>query len=114
VGAGFPLFSRQMFNNLGIQWAGTLLGCLAAAMVPIPVCFYIFGKRLRQKSKFAPTMKSKPIPAEDSESEDSPHDDTHFVALHASRSHAFDESEITVPVNGNGMTAQSDAEKKAD
>ncbi|KAF7714660.1 MFS-type transporter [Penicillium ucsense] len=54
VAAGFPLFSRQMFNNLGIQWASTLLGCLAAILVPIPVGFYFFGKRLRMKSKFAP------------------------------------------------------------
>ncbi|EPS32704.1 Major facilitator superfamily multidrug transporter FLU1 [Penicillium oxalicum] len=54
VAAGFPLFSRQMFQNLGIQWASTLLGCLAAVLVPIPVGFYFFGKRLRMKSKFAP------------------------------------------------------------
>lgn len=43
-----------MFQNLGIQWASTLLGCLAAVLVPIPVGFYFFGKRLRMKSKFAP------------------------------------------------------------
>lgn len=66
VAAGFPLFSRQMFNNLGIQWAGTLLGCLATAMVPIPICFYLFGKKLRAKSKFSPTMMVKPPPMDDS------------------------------------------------
>ncbi|OJJ96396.1 hypothetical protein ASPACDRAFT_81568 [Aspergillus aculeatus ATCC 16872] len=54
VAASFPLFSRQMFNNMGIQWASTLLGCLAAILVPIPVGFYFFGRRLRMKSKFAP------------------------------------------------------------
>ena len=100
-----------MFNNLGIQWAGTLLGCLAAAMVPIPICFYLFGKKLRQKSKFAPTMKPKPPPADDSESEE--HDDNqhHFVALHASRDHALDEKEETLPTsNGNGVGV--DMEKK--
>ncbi|KAJ5546097.1 MFS general substrate transporter [Penicillium frequentans] len=36
------------------MWASTLLGCLAAVLVPIPICFYFFGKRLRMKSKFAP------------------------------------------------------------
>lgn len=66
VAAGFPLFSRQMFNNLKIQWAGTLLGCLATAMVPIPVCFYLFGKKLRARSKFNPTMMLKPPPVDDS------------------------------------------------
>ncbi|OJJ56725.1 hypothetical protein ASPSYDRAFT_1152617 [Aspergillus sydowii CBS 593.65] len=54
VGAGFPLFSRQMFQNLGVQWAGTLLGCLAAIMIPIPLGFIMWGPALRRKSKFAP------------------------------------------------------------
>ncbi|KAJ5425811.1 MFS general substrate transporter [Penicillium sp. CMV-2018d] len=57
VAAGFPLFSRQMFANMGIQWAGTLLGCLAAALVPIPIIFLIYGRRLRAKSQFAPMME---------------------------------------------------------
>jgi DHA1 family multidrug resistance protein-like MFS transporter len=54
VAASFPLFSRQMFQGMGIQWASTLLGCVAAVLVPIPIGFYFFGKRLRMKSKFAP------------------------------------------------------------
>lgn len=64
VGAVFPLFTRQMFNNLGIQWAGTLLGCIAVVMIPIPLMFYLFGGRLRQKSKLAPVMDLLP-PVED-------------------------------------------------
>ncbi|KAK9319126.1 major facilitator superfamily domain-containing protein [Lipomyces orientalis] len=52
IGAGFPLFARQMFDNLGIEWAGTLLGCLAAIMVPIPLVFRFWGPSLRKKSKF--------------------------------------------------------------
>ncbi|GKZ16853.1 hypothetical protein AbraIFM66951_006344 [Aspergillus brasiliensis] len=56
VAAGFPLFSRQMFTNMGIQWAGTLLGCLAAALVPIPLVFLLYGKRLRLRSQFAPVL----------------------------------------------------------
>ncbi|PYH89612.1 MFS general substrate transporter [Aspergillus ellipticus CBS 707.79] len=59
VGAVFPLFTRQMFNNLGIQWAGTLLGCIAVVMIPIPVLFYLYGKRLRRKSKLAPVMEAE-------------------------------------------------------
>lgn len=54
VAAAFPLFSRQMFEGMGIQYASTLLGCVAAVLVPIPIGFYFFGKRLRMKSKFAP------------------------------------------------------------
>ena len=51
VAAGFPLFSRQMFQNMGVQWAGTLLGCLAAVMIPIPIIFRAYGPLLRGKSK---------------------------------------------------------------
>lgn len=40
-----------MFNNLEIQWAGTLLGCLAAIMIPIPVVFYLYGHKIRALSK---------------------------------------------------------------
>ncbi|KAL4867172.1 hypothetical protein BDV12DRAFT_210058 [Aspergillus spectabilis] len=54
VGACFPLFSRQLFVNLGVQWAGTLLGCLSAIMIPIPLAFIAYGPRLREKSRFAP------------------------------------------------------------
>ncbi|KAB8071422.1 major facilitator superfamily domain-containing protein [Aspergillus leporis] len=54
VAASFPLFSRQMFANMGIQWASTLLGCVSAVLVPIPVLFLMYGKQLRKKSHFAP------------------------------------------------------------
>ncbi|KAK3683747.1 major facilitator superfamily domain-containing protein [Podospora appendiculata] len=55
AGAGFPLFSSYMFEGMGIQWASTLLGCVAAALVPIPVLFYLYGHKLRERSSFAPT-----------------------------------------------------------
>ncbi|KAI1644887.1 MFS general substrate transporter [Daldinia loculata] len=55
-GAGFPLFATYMFNGLGIQWAATLLGCVAALLVPIPVMFYLYGHKIRAKSKFAPSL----------------------------------------------------------
>ncbi|KAJ5528821.1 hypothetical protein N7527_002214 [Penicillium freii] len=57
VGAAFPLFSKQMFQNLGVQWAGTLLGCLALIMIPIPLVFIKWGPALRKKSKFAPIFE---------------------------------------------------------
>ncbi|KAK1139242.1 hypothetical protein N8T08_001172 [Aspergillus melleus] len=53
VGCAFPLFSRQMMENLGVQWAGTMLGCIAAVMIPIPVVFKAYGPWLRAKSKLA-------------------------------------------------------------
>lgn len=53
-GGVFPLFATFMFEGMGIQWASTLLGCVAVVLVPMPVVFYVFGKRIRAKSKFAP------------------------------------------------------------
>ncbi|QSZ32980.1 hypothetical protein DSL72_002564 [Monilinia vaccinii-corymbosi] len=56
AGAGFPLFAQYMFKALGINWAGTLLGCVAFVLVPIPVGFYVYGARIRGESKFAPSF----------------------------------------------------------
>ena len=53
-GAVFPLFARYMFDGMGIQWAATLLGCVALVLAPMPVLFLLYGKRIRGKSKFAP------------------------------------------------------------
>ena len=65
AGAVFPLFSMYMFSALGVNWAGTLLGCVALILVPIPVVFWKFGAKIRQRSKFAPTAKPVPPPVED-------------------------------------------------
>ncbi|KAL1634727.1 hypothetical protein SLS56_002129 [Neofusicoccum ribis] len=54
-GAGFPLFATYMFNGMGVQWAGTLLGCVAAVLVPVPILFYLKGAKIRERSAFAPT-----------------------------------------------------------
>ena len=48
------MLACPQFNALGINWAGTLLGCVAVVMAPIAVIFYIYGPRIRKKSKFAP------------------------------------------------------------
>ncbi|KAK5129381.1 hypothetical protein LTR08_003541 [Meristemomyces frigidus] len=53
-GSVFPLFATYMFEGMGIQWACTLLGCVAALFIPMPFLFYYKGKSIRAKSKFAP------------------------------------------------------------
>jgi MFS family permease len=50
-GGTLPLAGPAMYRNLTPQWAGTLLGLLEAAMIPIPVIFYKYGERIRAKSK---------------------------------------------------------------
>ncbi|KAL8836669.1 MAG: hypothetical protein Q9176_006183 [Flavoplaca citrina] len=60
-GAAFPLFATYMFNGLGVQWAGSLLGFVALALIPIPVIFWKYGARIRARSTFAPiTPKNAP------------------------------------------------------
>lgn len=57
AGAVFPLFAQYMFASLKVNYAGTLLGCVALVLVPIPVAFWKYGHKLRARSKFAPTPK---------------------------------------------------------
>lgn len=52
-GAAFPLFSRQLFVNLKVKWAATLVGCLAAILIPVPLFFYYKGESMRARSKFS-------------------------------------------------------------
>lgn len=56
VGGAFPLFSTQMYHKLGVDWASSLLGFITIAMIPIPVVFFIYGKRIRAMSKYSPTL----------------------------------------------------------
>jgi MFS family permease len=51
--AAFPLFGLQLYNKLGFQWASSLLAFLMLAMAPFPYIFFLYGRRLRQKSRFA-------------------------------------------------------------
>jgi hypothetical protein len=47
-----------MFNKLGVDWAGSLLGFLAVAFLPIPFLFYKYGERLRKHSSYAVSQYS--------------------------------------------------------
>lgn len=87
-GAAFPLFARQMFDGMGIQWAGTLLGCVAVVLAPIPFIFYKYGAKIRQRSAYAPTapppgLARAPSTSGDDEKEDS--NDTALAAVVARR-----------------------------
>lgn len=44
-----------MYTSLGVAWATSLLGFLCVAFVPVPILFYFYGARIRQKSRFTPT-----------------------------------------------------------
>ncbi|GFZ43771.1 Uncharacterized MFS-type transporter [Saitozyma sp. JCM 24511] len=50
-GAALPLVAQPLFDNLGVNWACTLLGCIAVLLGITPYLFYHFGPRLRKRSK---------------------------------------------------------------
>ncbi|OJD38763.1 mfs multidrug transporter [Diplodia corticola] len=52
-GAAFPLFTKQMYANLGIHWASTVPAFLALACLPFPFLFYKYGGSIRMKCKYA-------------------------------------------------------------
>lgn len=83
-GAAFPLFATQMYTALTARWASTLIGCIAIIMIPIPFILKKFvhlllwlsvflliysiryGAKLREKSKHAPSLPTKPKVVEES------------------------------------------------
>ncbi|KAJ5488656.1 Citrinin biosynthesis cluster MFS transporter mrr1 [Penicillium diatomitis] len=54
LGGAFPLFATQMYTNLGVDWASSVLGFITIAMIPIPILFFFYGARIRAMSRFTP------------------------------------------------------------
>lgn len=56
LAAAFPLFSVQMFQKLGVQWAASLLGFLSIVLACMPFVFYRWGPALRKRSAYSSSM----------------------------------------------------------
>lgn len=56
-GAGFPLFVRQMFVGMKIQYASTSLGCVAIALAPIPIVFTDTARRFAKRNAYWPVTE---------------------------------------------------------
>jgi len=54
LGAVFPLFTLQMYDQLGVHWAGTVFACLSVVLLPIPWLLMRYGHRLRARSRVLP------------------------------------------------------------
>ncbi|KAH6981671.1 polyamine transporter 3 [Ilyonectria sp. MPI-CAGE-AT-0026] len=52
--AFLPLAGLDMYDALGLGWGNSLLAFVCVAMIPIPICFYTFGERLRKR--FNPSL----------------------------------------------------------
>ncbi|KAN0061677.1 hypothetical protein ACQY0O_005668 [Thecaphora frezii] len=59
VGAALPLVTRQFFNNVGTNWAASIIGFVGLILMPVPLLFYWYGSRIRGRSNFAPALDLK-------------------------------------------------------
>ncbi|CAI7632155.1 unnamed protein product [Penicillium pancosmium] len=57
LGGVLPLVGSYMYDSLGPNWSGTLLGLLEVAIVPIPFVFYKYGHKIRMKSNLIVRMQ---------------------------------------------------------
>ncbi|KJK74462.1 hypothetical protein H634G_10229 [Metarhizium anisopliae BRIP 53293] len=54
-----PLFTKKMFDTLGIGGGGSLIGGVATVLAVIPFMFYKYGREIRIRSRFAPTTEKR-------------------------------------------------------
>ncbi|KAI8630287.1 major facilitator superfamily domain-containing protein [Xylariaceae sp. FL1651] len=52
-GAAVVLFTGQMYDRLGYEWAGTVIAAISFLCCGIPFLFWRYGERIRQRSKYA-------------------------------------------------------------
>ncbi|KAI0131958.1 major facilitator superfamily domain-containing protein [Xylariales sp. AK1849] len=51
--AAFPLVVTPLYHNIGVGPGLSIFGGFAALMVPVPFIFYVYGKRIRARSKWS-------------------------------------------------------------
>ncbi|KAK4234846.1 MFS transporter [Achaetomium macrosporum] len=52
-GTAFPLFTTQMYEKLGNQWASSIPAFLVLGCLPFPFLFYKYGPQIRSKCNYA-------------------------------------------------------------
>ncbi|KAK8190240.1 major facilitator superfamily domain-containing protein [Phyllosticta capitalensis] len=52
LAAVFPLFTVQMYTNLHVDWASSLLGFISLALLPIPWVLFKWGPKIRSMSRY--------------------------------------------------------------
>lgn len=57
LGGVMPLVGTYLYDGLGPNWAGTLLGLLEVAIIPIPFVFYKYGYKIRMRSSLISRMQ---------------------------------------------------------
>ncbi|KAF1358504.1 MFS general substrate transporter [Lizonia empirigonia] len=57
MGGALPLAGPAMYATLGPHWSATMLSLIEFAMIPIPLVFYRYGHRIREKSALIRQMR---------------------------------------------------------
>lgn len=50
---GMVVVGIPFYENLGVAYTLTILGCIGAVLAPVPYVFYKYGWWIRSKSKYA-------------------------------------------------------------
>jgi hypothetical protein len=51
--ASFPIWTRAMYDALGVEWMATALAGFAAVMMPFPILFFVYGPTIRSWSRYS-------------------------------------------------------------
>lgn len=57
MGGALPLAGPSMYASLGPHWSATMLSLIEFSMIPIPVVFYLYGSKIREKSALIKQMR---------------------------------------------------------
>jgi len=57
MGGALPLAGPKMYQSLGPHWSATMLSLIEFALIPIPVVFYLYGHKIREKSALIRQMR---------------------------------------------------------
>ncbi|KAF1917615.1 major facilitator superfamily domain-containing protein [Ampelomyces quisqualis] len=57
MGGALPLAGPKMYQSLGPHWSATMLSLIEFALIPIPVVFYLYGHKIREKSALIKQMR---------------------------------------------------------
>lgn len=53
----FPLLGTILYDKTGVKWGGTLLGIILTGMIPIPFSYYMWGHKIRARSRLLKKMQ---------------------------------------------------------
>jgi multidrug resistance protein len=100
-GFAFPLFTKYMYENLGIHWASSVPAFLALACLPAPFFLHKYGAAIRARGQYAAQSEAAMQSMRGQQDAQSEHAESHDSNS--------DEDEDQVPPMKKTMTAASKA-----